>query len=177
MRLFGKAGGEHYWNMAHAVDEREVHDDVEAKSISHETTFFSDVQDRDTLERTLLWLADKVAARLRRHEVVGTIVTLKYRTENFKTFTRRKTLGETVDDTNVIFETAKVLMSRLRDKKGKVRLLGVGVSGLEPVKDVQLTLFGDEKKLKSRATEDAVDQVRKRFGKGAIIRGSLLEDE
>jgi len=75
------------------------------------------------------------------------------------------------------FETAKLLMSKLKDKKGKVRLLGVGVSGLEPVKDVQLTLFGDEKRLKSRATEDAVDQVRKRFGKGAIIRGSLLEDE
>ncbi|MHC4944332.1 MAG: DNA polymerase IV [Planctomycetota bacterium] len=177
IKLFGKAGGEHYWNMANAIDPREVHDDEAAKSISHETTFLADEQDPEVLHRTLLWLADKVATRLRRHGVMGRIITLKYRTESFRTFTRRKTLSEGVIDTTGLYETAGELLGRLADKSAKVRLLGIGASGLEKAAGVQRSLFENGKRHRDHATETAIDQVRQRFGPDAIVRGSLLEGQ
>lgn len=177
IRIFGKAGGAHYWNMANAIDPREVHDNVKELSISHETTFMADVQDKDTLNRTLVWLCDKVASRLRANGQKGKVVTVKYRTEDFKTFTRRTTLAEAMDDTNTILETAKTLMAGLLKKTGKVRLLGVGVSGFATSSFKQRTLFEKKGEQRNLATEDAVDQVRKRFGSKAIIRGSLLKDD
>jgi DNA polymerase-4 len=175
IKLFGKAGGEHYWNMAMAIDPREVHDDEAAKSISHETTFLADEQDPEVLHRTLLWLADKVATRLRRHGVTGRIITLKYRTESFKTFTRRKTLPRGVIDTKGLYETARELLGRLAGKSTKVRLLGIGAAGLERAAGVQRSLFENGTRHRDEATETAVDRVRQRFGSSAIVRGSLLD--
>lgn len=177
IRFCGKAGGEHFWNMANGLDPREVCDDEKSLSISHETTFIADVQDNETLLRTLLWLADKVASRLRQHGVAGRTVTLKYRTEAFKTFTRRVKLPAPVLDTNLLFETGKQLLQSFKTSKGKVRLLGIGVSGLEPSGGVQLTLFDDGARIKNRATDLAVDRVRERFGRQAIFRGSQLDAE
>lgn len=144
-------------------------------SISHETTFLADEQDPEVLHRTLLWLADKVASRLRRHGLHGRVITLKYRTETFKTFTRRNTLPQCVHDTNSIFETSKALMQKVGMKKGLVRLLGIGVSGLESRQGMQRTLFGGERKSREHATENAVDRVRRKFGSDSIVRGSLLK--
>ena len=129
--LLGRAGGAHVWNMACGIDPREVRDDEREKSISHETTFFSDVDDPDTLDRTLLWLSEKVASRLRARGYKGRVVTVKYRTESFKTFTRRRTLSEPADDTDTLFDTARVLAGTLHRRGERVRLLGVGASALE----------------------------------------------
>jgi len=172
--LFGRAAGEHYWNMANAVDPREVTDDEESKSISHETTFHADVQDEDTLNRTLLWLADKVASRMRRHGLRCRTVTLKYRTESFRTFTRRRSLADPVADTASLYEAARSLMATLKGTSAKVRLLGIAASGLEADKGVQGVLFQGGRQVKNRASEAAVDRVRRRFGSGSILRGSLL---
>jgi len=175
--LFGKAGGSHIWNMANGLDVREVRDDEKARSISHETTFFADVNDEDTLNRTLLWLSDKVASRLRKHGIKGRVITVKYRTEDFKTYTKRITLGETVDDTSTLFETSRKLVAPLTKKKGKVRLLGIAVSRFTEGDEMQqMSLFDTGKKSLNTNTEKAVDQVRARFGKNAIVRGSLLDD-
>ncbi len=174
-RLFGKAAGAHYFNMAHAIDPREVNVEETAVSISHETTFLSDIQDRSTILRTLLWLADKVAARLRKHGVQGRVITLKYRTGDFKTFTRRVTLPDPAGDTNTIYETALRLAAKLEGRGKRVRLLGIGLSRLEPEKGVQQDLFDERGKRRRWAAEAAVDRVRARFGNRSIFRGRLLE--
>ncbi len=175
--LVGKAGGEHFFNMANAIDPREVVDDEKALSISHETTFLSDVQDPDTVARTFLWLADKVGSRLRASGLKGRTISLKYRTESFKTYTRRLTLDNPVDDTGTLCETAKRLAVPLEGKGKKVRLLGIGITGLVPGRSRQMTLFEEGKRPRNEAFDRVVDRVRTRFGKGAIIRGSLMEEE
>jgi nucleotidyltransferase/DNA polymerase involved in DNA repair len=176
VRIFGRAAGEHYLNMANAVDPREVHDDEEARSISHETTFLADVQDPEVIARTLLWLADKVASRMRKQGVRGHVVTLKYRTEDFRTITRRATLKQPLEHTNDLFETAKRLWKRFEGMGGKVRLLGIGVSRLESGGANQMTLFDRENRNREGAAEKAVDRVRARFGNRALFRGSLLDE-
>jgi len=80
--LFGSSG-EHYWRLAHGIDERQVVPDREAKSISHETTFAEDIADGEVLQAWLTELAEQVARRQRRLALKGRTVELKVRFADF----------------------------------------------------------------------------------------------
>jgi DNA polymerase-4 len=154
--------------LARGIDERPVVSEHEgAKSVGHEHTYDVDTADAPRLRRTLLDLADSVAARLRAHGLRGRTVTLKYRDEDFRTLTRAETIAEPTDAGDRLFEVAWRLFHKAHGRR-KVRLLGVSVSGF--VRRPQMGLFGDAP---SRA--DALrDAVRERFGDEALTRASLL---
>jgi nucleotidyltransferase/DNA polymerase involved in DNA repair len=167
--------GEHLLALSRGLDEREVVPAREPKSIGHETTFEEDTDDPARIRSTLLWLSDAVAVRLRRHRVRGRTVTLKFRDHRFVTETRALTLREAVDDASLIFEAALAQLERVGTRGRKVRLLGVSLSNLKSASDPhQLSLFGREEK--SEKLNRARDAVAARFGKGALERLSLLED-
>jgi DNA polymerase-4 len=58
--------GEHLYHLSHGHDERPVIPNWEPKSISSETTFDEDTDDRQLLLQTILDLSDHVAERLRK---------------------------------------------------------------------------------------------------------------
>jgi DNA polymerase-4 len=109
-------------------------------SVSAETTFERDVSDPARLESVGRGLAEAVADALRRQGRAGRTVTVKLRYDDFQTITRAQTVPAALDDADAVWETAASLLARaLRERPGALRLLGVGVSGLRP--DRQLTLF------------------------------------
>ena len=174
---FGKAG-EHLWQLAHGIDDRRVVPDREAKSISHETTFAVDIDDREVLRGWLMELTEQVGRRLRRHELSGRTVQLKVRFADFHTITRSKTLPEPTNITGEIWRTAaELLESCLAARHQRLRLLGVGVSGFGGPHQVQQSLFVDEERQKLSQLDLAADQIRDRFGASALHRASgLLHD-
>src|SRR5262249_17265897 len=127
---FGKPG-RHLWKLAHGIDDRHVVPDRDAKSISHETTFAQDIDDLDVLRVWLLQLTEQVCRRLRRYQLVGHTVQLKIRFADFHTITRSRTLAEPTNITEEIWRAAAELLTRLPSEAQPVRLLGMGVSGLE----------------------------------------------
>jgi DNA polymerase-4 len=169
---FGSSG-EHFWKLAHGVDDRPVVPDREAKSISHETTFAQDIGDHEVLRSWLLELTEQVAYRLRRHGLRSKVVQIKVRFSDFQTITRSKTLAEATDSTQVLWETsAELLSARLSERHLPVRLLGMGVSGIDHSQITQRSLFSDGQQ---DTQLDAVgDGIRDRFGTGALRRGSNL---
>jgi nucleotidyltransferase/DNA polymerase involved in DNA repair len=175
--LMGKQG-EHLLKLARGVDDRTVVPHREPKSIGHETTFAEDIDDPEQARTTLLSLSDAVAVRLRKHELEGKTVTLKFRDGSFATETRARTLAHPVADGASIFEAAMGLLHRIRWKGRKIRLLGVSVSGLSKAGEAgQLTLFDDrpEKVVKNEKLGRARDALEARFGKGAVSRAVILE--
>ena len=174
---FGK-GGEHLWKLAHGIDERLVVPDREAKSISHETTFPVDVEDREVLRAWLMELAEQVGWRLRRLDLRGRTVHVKIRLADFQTMTRAKTLSEPTNITGEIRQTAIELFERCATARGlRIRLLGVGVSGFDGSRKIQKSLFADEERLKQTQLDEAADCIRERFGSSALHRASgLLHD-
>jgi DNA polymerase IV len=175
----GHKHGEHILHLSRGLDERPVVPHHEAKSIGHETTFEHDIDDRERVRKTLLSLADAVAARLRKHEVRGQTVTLKFRDQDFVTETRSQTLREATDDGTEIYETAFALLRRLDTRGRKVRLLGISLSNLRLPEDPrQLALFrgqdGADTREKSDKLSRARDALETRFGKGTVGRASLL---
>lgn len=127
--LFGVAHGNGLFRAARADDDRPVVIEREAKSVSAEDTFETDITSMPRLQAEIDLLATRVGHRLRTAASSGRTVTLKVRRYDFSTLTRSATLGQPVDDTKVIAATAKRLLGEV-NLDGGVRLLGVGVSGL-----------------------------------------------
>ncbi|MCA9041276.1 MAG: DNA polymerase IV, partial [Planctomycetaceae bacterium] len=174
-RKFGKFG-EHLWRLAHGIDERRVEPDHQAKSISHETTFATDVSDHEVLKIWLMEQTEQVARRLRRNELFGKTVNLKIRFSDFQTFTRARSLSHSTQTTQEIWEAAVELLEEKAPRRSlPVRLLGVGVSHLREDSERQLQLFGKDDHEKLNRLDQTTDAIRDRFGTTAVQRGLRLE--
>ena len=124
---------------ANGIDPRDLELGGDPVSVSAEDTFARDVSDRDQLHAETRRLAELVAERLRGSGLSGRTVTAKLRYGDFSIRTRSTTLPSGVDEADVIGDVACALLDRgLRDRPGALRLVGVGVSGLSPYR--QLTL-------------------------------------
>ena len=171
---FGKHGAD-LAERARGIDERAVETEHEAKSISKETTFASDVADGRTLRETLLALSTGVGRRLRRAGLAGRTVKLKLRWADFTTLTRQSTLRRPTDQDGEIYDAALALFDQTWQRGRPVRLIGVGVSGLETAAR-QLSLWETESSEERRLLE-AIDRLRDRFGEGVVKRGSQLRSD
>ena len=140
VRLVGKAQGGSLHQLARALDDRPVVPEREAKSVSVEGTYDTDLTDRRLMEGLLTRQAGEVAARLRKGGLSGRTVTIKVRLHDFTTLSRSSTLASPTDAAATIARVARSLLADL-DTSGGVRLLGVGLSGLADW--VQEDLFGE----------------------------------
>ncbi len=157
--------------LARGIDERPVQPDHEAKSISAETTFDTDTRDIEFLNRVLLDLSDHVAERVRRAGAMAGTVTLKLRFHDFTTITRDVTLSEPTCAGLVVYGQARELLRRMRLGTREVRLIGVGTSNFAAER--QLSMFGDGAR-RAEQTDQAIDELKNRFGPDAVRRASLL---
>jgi DNA polymerase-4 len=126
---------------ARGIDPRDLELEAEQVSVSAEDTFARDVSDRAVLHEEVRRLSQLVAQRLASSGLSGRTVTAKLRYGDFSIRTRSATLPAAIDEASLIGEIACGLLDRgLRDRPGALRLVGVGVSGLSPYR--QLTLDG-----------------------------------
>ena len=136
----GKVGRE-LRDRARGIDPRPLELSTEPISISNEETFARDVSDRERLHDELRRMAVNLAEHLSSRGHVARTVTTKLRYPDFAIRTRSTSLVVGTDDATRIGELACSLLDRaLRDRPGPLRLVGVGVSGLE--EHVQLSLPG-----------------------------------
>lgn len=158
--------------LALGIDDRPVINTHTAKSISKEDTFERDLYTEEERRQAILYLAGKVGWRLRRSSVVAYTVTLKIKYSSFKIITRSITTEGPIVYDEEIFAMAIKLMKSISFKEG-VRLIGIGVSNLEPAGALPLLSFDEEERLKSRS--QAVDKLKAKFGEDIIKRGLLSE--
>jgi DNA polymerase IV len=166
MRQFGDEG-RRLWRLARGIDTRKVVPDRGAKSISNETTFDTDIRDFDTLERILWRLSEKVSSRLKGASLAGSTVTLKLKTADFRQRTRSQTIHAPTQMANRIFAISREMLAKEIDGTA-FRLIGTGVSALS-----EQTQADESDLLDRRAAtaERAMDDLRKKFGNAAVIRG------
>lgn len=166
--------GEYLYRWANGIDKSFVdpHSRDEAKSIGNSTTLPVDVVSYEDARMVLLFLSEEVGRRVRKDNYMGRSVTITLRDNKFNTITRSSTIPYTCN-TDDIYETAKELLHSHWDGKTPLRLLGVSLSQLTQEAH-QISLFEeDEKKRKLNKT---IDEIKNRFGEGAIFRAKLLED-
>lgn len=177
--LFGKHG-EHLWQLANGIDPRRVIPEHDARSISHETTFATDIADRDILLAQLLHLTEQVAWRLRHKNLQGRTVQLKVRFPDFSTITRSFTLPRSTNNTDTIWHAAKdMLLNRVPKQQKALRLIGVGVSGFdtEPQDQPQQADLFSQPKQDNHRVDILTDEIKDRFGTSALQRGRTIRRE
>jgi DNA polymerase-4 len=167
----------------HGIDPREVEaHHGEAKSISRDETFPTDIDDDDELTRELLALVTRAAADLRGDGLTARTITVRIRDHDFKTRQASRTLDAPVISDRVILEVSHRLLSKLRQaRRVPARLLGVGLSSL--VTDAtadQLTLFQRRDSDVAETDRDRViartiDRVRSKFGEKGIFPAGLAD--
>jgi DNA polymerase IV len=172
-RAFG-AHGKVMRDRASGLDDRAVEPDREEKSISAEETFAVDIHSAAALTSQLMQLADRTAARLRAHELLAGTVSVKIRRADFKTYSRQRAVEPPTQDTAVLSAVAQALLGSwiASQPRVAVRLLGVGVSDLQPLR--QADLFSGPLPTAGSRLDKAVDGIRDRFGKELLTRASLL---
>jgi len=117
---------------ARGIDPRRLELSSETVSISAEETFPRDVAEIERLQEELRRLSQLVAERLAASGQAGRTVTTKVRYPDFSIRSRSTSLPIGIDDADRIWELACTCLDRaLADRPGALRLLGVGVSGLE----------------------------------------------
>ena len=128
--------------LAQGRDREPVDGTRPAKTISAETTFETDVADRDELERALRDLTDRVTERLRSDGVRAKTVYVKLKLPDFRLVSRQVSRTSPTDDVETIFRAARSALEKSHLESRPVRLIGVGLSGLEhPRPDQQMSLF------------------------------------
>ena len=172
MRRYGEEGGR-LWRLARGLDERTVSAERETKSISAETTFERDIGEFRPLEQTLWELTEKVSGRLKAGALAGTTVTLKLKSADFKTRTRARSLAAPTQLAARIFAAGRDLLSH-EVGQTRFRLIGIGVSHLAEAAGDD---FADLIDRRAAEAEHAVDKLREKFGKDAVVKGLALDEE
>lgn len=164
--------GLHLSRLARAEDSRRVTPGRARKSVSAETTFHTDISDIETLKDRLWLICQKASDRAKAHGTAGKVVTLKLKTRDFQTITRRRTLREPTQLAYTIFRTAQTLLER--EANGRAfRLIGAGISGLSaPLGDAADLL--DTQAVRRGIAERASDKAREKFGPEAVMTGRAL---
>ncbi|WP_421760045.1 DNA polymerase IV [Devosia sp.] len=173
MRRYGESGAR-LARLARGEDARAVSIDGEMKSISSETTFNTDLKDFEALSTELLALCERLSDRLKAKSLVGDTVTLKLKSAGFRLRTRARHLMIPTQLAGVMYESALQLLAREIDGTA-FRLIGIGLSGLSGADGIDQVDLIEPQIARRAAAERAIDRVRERFGKDAVIRGKLYD--
>lgn len=161
----GAAAGRQLHDLSHGRDERSVTPDGDAKSISVEETYDSDLIGRDVVESALLAHAQRLSGRLRRAGLDSRTISLKVRFPDFQTVTRSQTLAGGIDGSRELYKVALELAAGV-DFSQPVRLLGLGAGSLQRSdRPSQLRIDSEQGWEKM---DDAVAGIRERFGDQAV---------
>jgi len=159
--------GRRLWRLARGIDDRRVVPDRGAKTVSNETTFDSDIRDFATLEKVLWRLSEKVSARLKSADLAGSTITLKLKTADFRQRTRAQSIAAPTQLASKIFAICRDMLAKEIDGTA-FRLMGAGVSALGPGSAANDTDMLDRR---AAHAERAIDDLRRKFGHSAVIRG------
>ncbi|CAG1010999.1 MAG: DNA polymerase IV [Rhizobiaceae bacterium] len=169
MRRYGTMG-DRLHSLSRGIDHRTIHPDHEAKSVSAETTFDTDLATPAELVPVLRALSEKVSARLKKAGIAGRTVVLKLKTQDFRIRTRNRQLGDPTRLADRIFQTGLQLLEKETDGT-KYRLLGIGVSDLTDAGRADPPDLVDVRARKRALAEGAIDMLREKFGRAAVETG------
>jgi DNA polymerase-4 len=155
----------HFQRLSRGEDEREVSSERGEKSISHEITFDIDLLDSRELLSELQRQSEAVMRRVRRQHLIAKTIHIKIRDHRFRTATRSRSLRTPTSSTRSCYEVARSLLRTWLESNSNtpVRLLGVGVSGLE------------ESSGETGQIDQALDEISDKYGANIIGRGLAMK--
>ena len=187
LELHLKSHGRTLWEFANGnAGGKVIRERVENKGIGNSTTLPKDVIEEEEARKVLLWLSEAVGGRVRKEGVKAKMVSVEIKYSTFQSVSHQKQLQRATNSDKVIYETACDLFRELWSGE-PIRLLGIRTSKLiDEAEPEQMSIFDFEnvanqnmanqeirKNEKQEKLDKVLDQIRKKYGDGAIVRGSL----
>lgn len=166
------------WEYANGIEKSKITEPVkpDMKSIGNETTTTNDVYSKKEAHEILLCLAEKVAKRIRNQEELASLIVVKYKNTSFNSVTHQRLLESPTDSTTIIYEEAKKIFDEFW-KGEPLRLIGITLGKLSPNSIQQCSLFDLPIDTKTKALDNAIDSIRKKYGNTSVNRGSLVNSD
>lgn len=172
-----KSHGRLIWEYANGIDNTPVKPEyTKAKGIGNSTTLPADIENSQDAKAVLLKLAEQVGKRLRDAKQSACMVSIEIKYSTFVSVSHQMQLTTPSNANQILYQKSCLLFDELWNGNA-IRLLGIRTSKLVPSSTpTQLNLFdlNDDTNQKSQNLDLALDDIRKRYGKNSIIRGSQL---
>ena len=175
IKKFGKHGLK-MWEYANGIDETEVkYKPEKPKGISNEVTLPVNITQIEKLNEMILALSEQVTYRLRKQKMLGEVVAVQIRNDDFKDTIHQRKLGFATDNTTQIYEVAKMLLQEMYKQGTPIRLIGLRVTNLVEKEQEQLSLFNTEKSDKQKEIDKALDNIKEKYGYQSITRAGEMK--
>ena len=180
--LLGKQGSIIH-DYANGLDSTPVlrYDQLEkVKSIGNGTTFRRNLTGAEDIRTAVIGLSDTVATRLRKHKMKAFGVKVDIKDPDFKVISRQQQLDNPTNLSEVIADTAMSIIRKSWRMRNPIRLITITAINLcDENQAQQLSLFSDENIMteKGEKMERAMDNIREKFGSGAINFGSVINND
>jgi DNA polymerase-4 len=172
VRMLGRASGRQLHALSHNRDPRRVRARARRRSIGAQRALGRRARAPGEIEASLMTLVERVARRLRAAGRACRTVVLRLRFDDFARATRSHTIAEATTRTSTLLKIARGLLAAsgaLIARRG-LTLIGVALTNLCDSRAVQLALPFD----RTATLDSTLDELRERFGSGAIARGALI---
>jgi DNA polymerase IV len=183
--LLGQAAGTKLAALSANVDQRAVETPARSKSLGAQAALGRREATPELLRETLGYLADRVAARLRKGKLAGRTVTVRVRFSQMRTVTRSVTLSAAISTTRTLTEVAERLAHSAildNEREQAITLVAISVSNLRPEHSLQLEFPLHRPNVHGKALSRAgsiaeaarwgvdrsVDAIRDKFGRSAV---------
>lgn len=178
--LHMKSHGRMLWQFANGIDNSRVQSEQsEAKGIGNSTTLSENAETAEEAKEVFKGLAESVGRRLRKAGQKANMVSMEIKYHNFQCISHQKQLDKPTSEDLVLYEAACHLFEETWDGE-PIRLLGIRTAKLVDASEpVQLSIFDIEMPKppdeKHKKLNQAMEEIRSRYGKDAIIKGSLMK--
>ena len=175
VKKFGKFG-KTMWEYANGIDNSEVNYVPEKpKSIGNSVTLPIDTSNIEELEEIVVALVEQVAYRLRKENLLTTVVNVQLRTKDFEDFSHQTKLDYATSNTKDILKVAKEILKQMYKNNQQIRLVGVRLDGLVEREQLQLSLFGNtENNKKQQRLDKVLDNLNEKYGYNFVERAGKL---
>ena len=180
--LMGKMGLQLH-EYANGLDQSPVRSRYDAepvKSVGNGTTFPQNLTTAEQVHTGIAMLADSVATRLRRHGLYACGLQVTVRDPDFRDRSRQCQLSAPTHLIRDLTETATDLVHQLWKPPAPIRAMTVTAIHLVPEGQAyeQVDLFTPvSRKEKQEKLEGAMEQIRKKYGSGAIVFGAAQPEK
>jgi len=175
IQKFGKFG-KVIWEYANGIDESAIVCEIPTpKSIGNSITLPYDIKDAERLNQVLLTLSEQVAFRLRKQNLLASVVKIQIKTKDFEVISHQRKLDFPTDETKEIYDLAKELLL-VTKKNYYIRLIGVSVDNLVESTECQVSFFENKEESKYKKIDTVMDKIKQKYGYDSISLGATLKD-
>lgn len=178
IRKFGKYGNM-IWDHANGIDNSPVEErNQPPKSIGNQETLPRDLYTKEEIEKVLAQIAEEVTFRLRKYNLLGTVISVNLRTNKFEDYSHQKKLLNPTSNTKEVIIAAKEVLKEM-ELKGPIRQVGLKLDKLTSSEEYQISLFDNDSNNISHNKLDkldkTLDELKEKYGYTKITRGSSLK--